>query len=80
MITITPANADIEKKVRSLKILNGFVEAGFEERKAFVQVCLDECEDLNNYQGISKLNNFWALREFSLNDKLEKVLDNLKQS
>lgn len=80
MVTISPVNDDIAKKVNSLKILNEFVSKGFVERKAFVQVVMDECPELRNYDGMTKLNNFWALRDFSINDKLEQVLENLKQS
>lgn len=79
MITIIPANDDIAKKIKTMKILNDFMKNGFDERKAFVQVVMDECPELNNITGMTKLNNFWALRDFSINDKLEQVLENLKQ-
>ncbi|WP_156424161.1 hypothetical protein [Myroides odoratus] len=80
MMTIVAANEDIAKKIRAIKILNEFISKGFVERKAFVQVVMEECPELNNYNGTTKLNNFWALRDFSINDKLEQVLENLKQS
>lgn len=80
MVKMVPANTDMAKKIAAVNLLNEFVAFGFGERKAFVQVCLDECDDLNNLSGINKLNNFWALREFSINDKLEKVLETLKNS
>lgn len=80
MITISPINEDIEKKLNSLRILNEFMKKGFVERKAFVQVVMEECPELSGYSGMNKLNNFWASRDFSINDKLEQVLENLKQS
>ncbi|WP_158962570.1 hypothetical protein [Myroides fluvii] len=80
MVTISPINEDIEKKLNSLRILNEFMKKGFVERKSFVQVVMDECPELSTYSGMTKLNNFWASRDFSINDKLEQVLENLKQS
>ena len=80
MITIAPFNDEIAKRLNALKILNGFLAMGISERKAFVQVIMDECPELNNLQGMNKLNNFWATRDFTLNDTLEKILTDLKQS
>lgn len=78
MISFTPVNEEIAKKLKSLKILNGFIEKGFTERKAFIQFVMEECPALNNYKGMNKLSNFWASRDFSMNEQLEKVLAGLK--
>ncbi|MDM1378798.1 hypothetical protein [Myroides marinus] len=78
-MSIVPANTDMAKKIAAVGLLNKFVAHGFEERKAFVQVVIDIYPDFNNLKGVNKLNNFWALREFSINDELEKVLETLKK-
>lgn len=80
MITIVPVNEDMTRRVSSLKILNEFMKNGFTERKSFVRVCMDECPELNNYSGMNRLNNFWAGRDFSINNQLEEVLEILKNS
>lgn len=80
MVTIRPVNEEIAKKLNALRILNDFIALGFNERKSFAQVVMDECPEFKDMNGLVKLNNFWALRDFSINEKLEKVLDNLKQS
>ncbi|MDM1345723.1 hypothetical protein [Myroides marinus] len=77
-MSIVPANTDMAKKIASVVLLNKFVAHGFEERKAFVQMVIDIYPGFDNMKGINKLNNFWALREFSINDELEKVLETLK--
>ena len=77
---INPANNEMAKKVAAVRLLNDFIVLGFEERKVFVQVVIDIYPDFNNMKGVNKLNNFWALREFSINDELEDVLEKLKNS
>ncbi|MDM1325893.1 hypothetical protein ACKLNQ_02580 [Myroides odoratimimus] len=79
-MSIVPANSEMAKKIAAVGLLNDFVSFGFEERKAFVQVVIDIYPDFDNMKGVNKLNNFWALREFSINDELEKVLETLKNS
>ncbi len=79
-MSIVPANSEMAKKIAAVGLLNDFVAFGFEERKAFVQVVIDIYPDFNNMKGVNKLNNFWALREFSINDELENVLEKLKNS
>ncbi|MGG5617002.1 hypothetical protein ACPDHD_11855 [Myroides odoratimimus] len=79
-MSIVPANSEMAKKIAAVGLLNDFVAFGFEERKAFVQVVIDIYPDFDNMKGVNKLNNFWALREFSINDQLESVLETLKNS
>ncbi|MDM1057894.1 hypothetical protein [Myroides odoratimimus] len=78
MTKMIPANTDMAKKIAAVGLLNAFIAHGFEERKAFVQMVVDVLPGFDNIRGVKKLENFWALREFSINDELNTVLERLK--
>lgn len=75
---IKAVDADIASRVKSLLLLNEFKRRGFVERKAFVNIVLEKMPHLRTDEGINKLRNFWATREFSINEEVELTLDLLK--
>lgn len=77
-MSIVPVNSEMAKKVTAVGLLNDFVAFGF-DRRSFVQVVIDIHPSFNNLQGVNRLNNFWALREFSINSELIEVLGQLKK-
>lgn len=80
VIEIHAADEEIAERAKSLKLLSDFRALGFKSRKSFLTVVMDLVPELNNHAGGNRLVNFWATREFKMNDVLESVLNELKQS
>ncbi|MDM1408584.1 hypothetical protein [Myroides sp. DF42-4-2] len=80
VIEIHAADEEIAIRARALKILSDFRGLGFTTRKSFLNVVMDKVPELDSHDGGNRLVNFWTGREFKLNDQLEQVLENLKQS
>lgn len=78
VIEIHAADEEIAIRAKSLKILSDFRVLGFVTRKSFLTVVMEHCPELNSHDGGNRLVNFWAGREFRLNNQLEKVLETLK--
>ena len=77
-MSIKPVNNEMAKKIAAVSLLNDFVSFGF-DRRSFVQVVVDVYPSFDNIKGVNKLNNFWALREFSINSELTDVIEKLKK-
>ena len=81
-ICITPCDEEMSLIANSVNILNQYKKHGFVMREAFVELIMSEDLTYQTYEGMKKLNNFWALRvkDAELNADLVKILDNLKES
>jgi len=81
-VCITPYDEEMAVLANSLNILNEYKKLGFVKREAFVELVMDEDKSYQTFEGMKKLNNFWALRvkDESLNEDLVRVLENLKES
>ena len=81
-VCIKPVDDEMALMANSLRILNDYKKLGFTKREAFVELVMDEDKNYQNFEGMKKLNNFWALRvkDMILNQDLLKVLENLKES
>lgn len=72
---IFAVDQDMANRARALVLLNEVKRLGFVERKAFVNVVLEKMPHMDNIHDVNKLRNFWATREFSINEEVELVLD-----
>jgi len=80
VVEIHIVDEEIALRAKALKILSDFRGLGYTTRKSFIAIVMEALPELNSHEGGNRLVNFWAGREFKLNNDLEKVLDNLKQS
>ncbi len=80
VIEIHAVDDEIAIRAKALKILSDFRGLGFTTRKSFLNVVMSHVAELDSHDGGNRLVNFWAGREFKLNDQLENLLENLKQS
>jgi hypothetical protein len=81
-VCITPIDDEMALLADSLQILNEFKKMGFVKREAFVELVMGEDSSYHTFEGMKRLNNFWALRvkDALINSDLRKILDNLKES
>ncbi len=81
-ISIKPVDEEMAVLANAVSILNDYKAHGFAKREAFVEAVMDEDKSYHTFQGMQKLNNFWAgrVKDSQLNDDLLKVLENLKSS
>lgn len=79
-IVINPVDDDVALLANSVRILNNYKKAGFVKREAFVELVMDEDSSYHTFQGMQKLNNFWASRvkDSVLNDDLDRIFEKLK--
>lgn len=79
-IVINPVDDDVALLANSVRILNNYKKAGFVKREAFVELVMDEDSSYHTFQGMQKLNNFWASRvkDSVLNDNLDRIFEKLK--
>lgn len=75
---IFAADEDMANRAQSLYLLNEFKCMGFTDRKGFLTIVLEKMPELDNRSGINRLQNFWAGRDFSINEEIDLVLDLLK--
>lgn len=80
VVEIKPHDETIAVRLKALQVLNGYRKLGFTSRKAFVNTVADIAPELNNEEGRTRLVNFWKSRDYTLSERLEKVLDHLKAS
>jgi hypothetical protein len=81
-ISITPVDEEMAVLANAVSILNDYKVLGFTKREAFVEAIMDEDKSYHTFQGMQKLNNFWAgrVKDAQLNNDLVKILENLKTS
>lgn len=81
-VCITPIDDEMALIADSLHILNEFKKLGFVKREAFVELVMSEDSAYHTFDGMKRLNNFWALRvkDVLINADLRKILENLKES
>jgi hypothetical protein len=80
VISITPVDEEMAVLATAVKILNDYKIIGFVSRAAFVELIMDEDKSYHTFQGMQKLNNFWATRvkDEVLNTDLLRIYENLK--
>lgn len=81
-VLIEPVDEEMALLANAVLILNNYKAKGFLKREAFVEVVMDEDKSYHTFQGMQKLNNFWACRvkESQLNADLVRILEKLKNS
>lgn len=81
-ILIVPVDEEMEVLATAVSILNDYKFQGFSKREAFVEAIMDEDKSYHTFQGMQKLNNFWAgrVKNAQLNIDLVRILENLKTS
>lgn len=75
-ISIVPADDEMKIFVEAIAILNRFKAAGFDTRRAFVDVVAEKNPFYDTHENILKLYGFWAKRvtDEQLNADLLKIL------
>lgn len=81
-ISIKPVDEEMAVLANAVSILNDYKVQGFTKREAFVEAIMDEDKTYHTFQGMQKLNNFWAgrVKDAQLNIDLLRILENLKTS
>lgn len=79
-IQIEPVDEEMELLSKAVFILNEFKKSGYTTRQDFVEYVSETDDSYRNVSGFNKLNNFWAgrVKDKSLNEDLQKILDNIK--
>lgn len=79
-IEIIPVDEEMELLSKAVFVLNEFKKAGYKTRQDFVEYVSETDISYKNIGGFNKLNNFWAgrVKDKSLNEDLQKILDQLK--
>lgn len=79
-IQIEPVDEEMELLSKAVFILNEFKKSGYTTRQDFVEYVSETNAAYKNIGGFNKLNNFWAgrVKDKSLNEDLQKILDNIK--
>jgi len=81
-IVINPVDEEMELLANAVSILNNFKKIGFVKRESFVEMVMDEDTSYHNFQGMQKLNNFWAgrVKDAALNADLLRIFENVKSA